>query len=138
MFIFYFLFVLVVKTWRKYNAFFSGTNHVIQSNLLSKSTFNDQKRLVLYKEIVQGLLLGFMQSPMPQMFHFKWAPKATFHFATFYSVAKNTSVDLAVEELEDKVFWMMSLVFWVFRNVFQALKALRFVVPTDQQYLKTI
>ncbi len=54
----------------------------------------------------------------------KKAVKATLHSAAFESVAKNACVVLAVEDIEDEVFWKG--IFCLLRAVFPALKALRY------------
>ncbi len=59
---------------------------------------------------------------MHRLLHLKMALKATVHGAAFDSVAKNAQVILAVENIEDDVFWMT--IFCLLRAVFPALKAL--------------
>ncbi len=54
----------------------------------------------------------------------KKALKATVHGAAFNSVAKNAQVVLAVEDIEDDIFWRA--IFCLLRVVFSALKALQF------------
>ncbi len=54
----------------------------------------------------------------------KRALKATIHGAACESVAKNARVVLAVEDIEDEVFWKS--IFCLLRAVFPALKALRY------------
>ncbi len=54
----------------------------------------------------------------------KKALKETVHGAAFDSVAKNVQVVLAVEDVEDEVFWRA--VFFLLRTVFPVLRALQF------------
>ena len=58
------------------------------------------------------------------MWQLKRALKATIHGAAFESVAKNVRDVLAVEDIEDEVFWKS--IFCLLRAVFPARKALSY------------
>ncbi len=61
---------------------------------------------------------------MHRLLRLKRALKATIHGATFEPVSKNAQVVLALEDIEDEVFWKG--IFCLLRAVFLALKDLRY------------
>ncbi len=72
---------------------------------------------------------------MHQLLCLKRALKATLHGAAFDSVAKNASVVLVVEDIEDENFWMA---IFLLRAVFPALKTYNFAISTTLQWARFI
>ncbi len=86
------------------------------------SIFNDGRKIGLLQGAGTHFATWFYA--MHWLLRLKRALKATIHVAAFESVAKNARVVLAVEDIEDEVFWKS--IFCLLRTVFPALKALRY------------
>ncbi len=86
------------------------------------SIFNDGRKIGLLRGAGTQFATWFYA--MHRLLRLKRALKATIHGAAFESVAKNARVVLAVEDIEDEVFWKS--IFCLLRAVFPALKALRY------------
>ncbi len=108
---------------RLYNIFGSGANHAIHAQFMAQaSVFNDGHKIGLLQGAGTRFATWFYA--MHRLLRLKRALKATIHGAAFESVAKNARVVLAVEDIEDEVFWKS--IFCLLRAVFPALKALRY------------
>ncbi len=86
------------------------------------SCFNNGKKIGLLQGAGTRFATWFYA--MHRLLRLKKALKATVHGTAFDSAAKNARVVLAVEDIEDDVFWRA--IFCLLRAVFPALKALQF------------
>ncbi len=93
-----------MKACRLYNIFGSGANHAIHAQFMAQaSIFNDGRKIGLFRGA--GTCFATWFYAMHWLLRLKRALKATIHDAAFESVAKNARVVLAVEDIEDEVFW---------------------------------
>ena len=93
-----------MKACRLYNIFGSGANHAIHAQFMAQaSIFNDGRNIGLLRGAGTRFATWFYA--IHWLLRLKRALKATIHGAAFESVAKNARVVLAVEDIEDEVFW---------------------------------
>lgn len=90
--------------------------------MAQSSSFNEGRKIGLFRGAGTRFATWFYA--MHRLLRLKRALKATIHGAAFESVAKNARVVLAVEDIENEVFWKS--IFCLLRSVFPALKALRY------------
>ncbi len=95
---------LVLKTCRIYIIFGSEANHGIHVQFMAQaSCFNNGKTIHLLQGAGTRYATWFYD--IHGLLHLKKALKATLHGSSFDSVALNAPVVLAVEDIEDEVFW---------------------------------
>ncbi len=95
---------LALKAYRLYNIFGSGANHAIHAQFMAQaSIFNDGRKIGLLRGAGTGFTTWFYA--MDRLLRLKRALKVTIHGAAFEAVANNARVVLAVEDIEDEVFW---------------------------------
>ncbi len=114
---------LVLKACRLYNIFGSGDIHAIHDQFMAQvSIFNYGHKIGLLQGA--GICFATWFNAIHWLLRLKRALKVTIHGAAFESVAKNARNVLAVEDIEDEIFW--NSIFCLLRAVFPSMKALRY------------
>ncbi len=123
----------VLKCCRLYNIFGLGASHGLHAQFMVQATaFNKGRKIGLLRGAGTWLPTWFYS--IHWLLQQKVALKTTIYNPDFPHSTKNLSVEEAIKDIENQVFW--KALYCLLHSVFSALKALQYVILINHQWTK--